>query len=398
LPYRQAGRKRIKFGLRFGGSWRAAEALDFRVISGLFFIPMPRPPGLSAGAAGGLEPAAADEQPQFVVGPENALVRVLVQAASAQRVAQNPLVLCGPGGVGKTTLAHLLAEQRRAALGLAHVVKCTGADVARGLADAAETNSVADFRKRHHRADLLVIDDLHELAGKAAAQEYLTAALDVLIQRGVLVIAALRQLPSANGGLAGALASRLSAGLVVPLAPPETLARKEILRGLARQFDLLLTEELAGCLAGGNGRWNGAMTVPRLRHVVMQVAALAQHSRQPLRPALVARVLAAEQADDKTTLRQIAAAVARHFQLPLSELKGKSRQQHIAEARGAAMHLCRELLGSSYAQIGRFFGGRDHTTVLHACRKVRRRLERSGDEARMFQELTLQISTDEVRR
>ena len=120
--------------------------------TGLFSLPMP---------------AVADPQTaagRFVVGPENALVRALAEAAAGEHVAYNPLVLCGPSGVGKTTLAHLLADRRTGALHLAHPLAITAADLARSLAHAAETNSVADLRTRHHRCDLLLVDDVHQLA------------------------------------------------------------------------------------------------------------------------------------------------------------------------------------------------------------------------------------------
>ena len=346
------------------------------MISGLFSLPMP-------GAA---------EPTHFVVGPENALVRTLFGAAAADRPPHNPLVLCGPAGVGKSTLAHLLADERERSRKLTSVVRTTSSDLARALAHAADTNSVADLRTRHHRCDLLLIDDLEKLATRPAAQQYLAATIDVLVRRGVLVIATLRPLPAASG-LSPALASRLSAGLVVPLVPPEALARRELVRQLATQVNLRLPDDLVARLADG-GRRHAQVTAPQLRHTIMQLASAVQHQHERLRPELVAQVLAADDPSVKTVFRQAVAAVARQFEIPVSELKGKSRQQAIAEARSVAMCLCRRLTGASYAEIGRHFAGRDHTTVLHACRKVETLAGLDGDTARLLEELATQIAAD----
>src|SRR5262249_15018279 len=132
---------------------------------------------------------------------------------------------------------------RRVCLGLESVVVTTGPDFARSLADAVETDSVSDHRAHHQRCDLLVIDDLHRLANKSAAQQFLVSALDALQKRGSLVIATINQLPQATPSLAPALVSRLMGGLVVRLALPGPLARRELVRQSATQANLRLNEQ-----------------------------------------------------------------------------------------------------------------------------------------------------------
>jgi chromosomal replication initiator protein len=336
-------------------------------------------------------------QSRFVVGPENALVRELVRTAQADVLRYNPVVLYGASGVGKTTLAHLLADERERSRELSHVLRTSASELAQSLARAAETDSVADLRTQYHRCDLLLFDDLHDLDERPAAQDFLTAAIDALIRRGVLVLATLRQLPSETESLAPTLASRLSGGLVVPLVPPAAQARQEIARQLAERLDLRLSDKQLQALAGAETRSarRGPSTVPQLRHVLMQLASTSGSAAN--RCHALAPELAAETTDAKTVFRQAAAAAGKHFHVSQGDMKGKSRRQHVVEARSAAMYLCRELTAASYADIGRHFGNRDHTTVLHACRKVLAHAERDPAAARVLAHLKLQITTDPTR-
>lgn len=324
----------------------------------------------------------------FVVGPENVLVRELAQIAASPSLAVSPLVLYGPAGVGKSTLAHLLADRRRTARGLSHGVETTGADLARQLAHAAETSSVPELRARHHRCDWLLIDDLDQLAGKEAAQEFLVNTLDVLVRRGVLVIATLRRLPQSTAELAPGLVSRLNAGLIVPLAPPAELARRELVDQLADRLELRLDSDQIEQLTAARGLQSALLTVPRLRGRIMQLAAATQHKSKLPSQGSVESLVSGEDDNAKTIVRQITAAVAKHFGLTMGQLRGKSRQQTTAEARSVAMHLCRELTDLTLAEIGRQFGNRDHTTVLHACRKVATLVAGDPAAARLVQELS----------
>jgi chromosomal replication initiator protein len=202
----------------------------------------------------------------------------------------------------------------------------------------------------------------------------------------------MNRLPQALPGLLPTLASRLSAGLVVQLAPPGALARREIVRQTAGQLGLTFSDETVGQLAGAIAARSGLATVPRLRHAVMQLAANTRAESEPLRSSQVARLLEEEAPESKAVVRQAISAVGRHFDIPIRELKGKSRQQSIADARGIAMYLARELTGESYAEIGNCFGGRDHSTVLHNCRKVRNSVSSDETSRRLVEDLAAQVA------
>jgi chromosomal replication initiator protein len=364
------------------------------LISGLFSLPLSRLPeanGAPSRAEKRLTPASETEH--FLAGPENMLVRALAAAADAEPLACNPLVLQGASGVGKTALAHALAVRRHQKLGLKSIIATTGADFARALASAIENDSVADLRTRHQRCDLLLIDDLDRLATKPAAQQFLLSILDPLIRRGSLMLVTMRSLPQALKGLLPGLASRLAGGLIVPLAAPGLSARRELLKHLAARHDLALSDELLAKLAGQDAAV--PLTAPRLRHAILQLAA-SQANGQAAVPGKIAELVAAELPDAKAVIKQTTAAVAEQLQLTAGQLKGKSRQQAIADARGLAMFIARRLTRASYAEIGRHFGNRDHSTVLHACQKFERRIAHDNETRRLVAELTAQVAAGEA--
>ena len=368
--------------------------MESTLISGLFSLPLTRLSEASGASSRGENSGrASGDSDHFLAGPENILVRGLAAAMDAESLAFNPIVLQGASGVGKTALAHALAVRRREKLGLRSIIASTGADFARALATAIESDSVADLRSRHQRCDLLLIDDFDRLATRPAAQQLLLSIFDPLIRRGSLVLITMRSLPQSLKGLLPGLASRLAGGLIVPLAPPGPSARHELLKRLAACHELQLNDESLAKLSG-----QGAvvpLTAPRLRHAILQLAA-ARTNGQAIRPATIADLVAAESLDPKAVIKHATAAVAQQMQLTAGQLKGKSRQQAIADARGLAMFIARRLTRASYAEIGRHFGNRDHSTVLHACQKFERRIAHDNETRRLVAELTSQVAAGDA--
>jgi len=366
---------------------RFFSATDSTLSSGLFSLPFTRLRAADETVRG----AAAGAQ-SFIAGSENILVRSLIRGATSQFLWCNPLVLCGGPGTGKSSLAETFAARRSQHFGLSNVIAMNGADLPIALADAIESGAIAEFRSHYHRCDILLVDDVHRVAGKSTAQQFLLTAIDSLLHRGALVIVTLRRHPQATTGIVPQLASRLAGGLVVNLATPGPLARHEIVRQAAAGSGLRLTDEEVAHLASDVAHY---VTSAKLRRAVLELAATSEFDRHATR-ADALRSISNRTPDPKTLFRSITLAVARHFALPAGELKGKSRRQAVADARGLAMHLARQLTAASYAQIGRFFGNRDHTTVLHACRKTAAAIAIDSSLAQIAEELAAQVCAEGI--
>ncbi len=340
------------------------------MVDGVIDIPLPGKLSDSATDPRGPVPTS-----HFLVGPENRLVEVAVRSVVEKEPnGYSPLVLYGPSGTGKSHLAFGLAAAWKARDRKAKVVCTTAVDFARELAEAIETQDVDDFRSKYREASLLVIEDLGMLAtrrsGKLSAQEELIHTLDVLLAEGRGVIVTLATLPSEASGIVPALQSRLMAGLTVPLAPPGPAARLAVLRQLARVRNIRLSETVARVLADGVSG-----TVPELAGSLLQLGMPSEAGHGRIDLAAAKRFVAERSDARRPTLHEIALATAKHFSLKLTDLRSSVRRRVLVNARGVAVYLARTLTDESLQQIGSYFGGRDHTTVMHSCRKTEELIE-----------------------
>jgi len=307
----------------------------------------------------------------FIVGPENRLAEAAVRGV-LQRPAPgyNPLVFYGPSGTGKSHLARGLAAAWRSNF-RQRTFYASGADFVHEFTDAVDTHAVDDFRQRYGQVALLVLDDLSPLAHKGAVQQELIFLIDTLLaENDAQLIVTASAPPAMIAGLLPGLQSRLAAGLSVPLAPPSAGTRLVLLRRLAEQKQIELPAAVARLLADGLNE-----TVPELLGAVLQLHVPAQLDGRTIDVEMARRYLADRFDAGQPTLREIASATARHFSLRVGDLRGPSRRRAVVAGRDAAIYLARQLTNHSLEQIGRHFGGRDHTTVLHSCRKTERLLK-----------------------
>jgi chromosomal replication initiator protein len=357
------------------------------VVSTLFSIPR-KARGAHASARGG---AAG----RYVGGTENLLVRSLEQVIAGAEPNWNPVMLSGVSGCGKSLLLELFAGEFAAAFPQTQIITTTGADYARAFADACDADSIGDFRQKFGKAQLLAIDDLHRLAGKNGAEQELIHLLDALTRRGSLVIATMRHSPL-DTPLCPMLQSRLCAGLIIPVVTPKQEARREIVAALAREQQLELPLAIQERLANPTARGGQSLvTVPQLRHVVLELAQRARLKKSPTDPNWLDELTEQERPEARAVMKHVAAAIAKQFQQSVADLRGQTRRQSVVQPRNLAMHLCRRLTGSSYAAIGRYFGNRDHTTVLHSCRKAATELAENVPLQRLIEELAASLAAEE---
>ena len=329
---------------------------------------------------------------EYIGSDENRLVQFAVQSLLERSPKYNPLVLHGPTGTGKSFLALGLAERWRETYPKHRVVVTCGADFARSYANAVDTDNLATFRKKSRSANLFVLDDVHLMQTKRAAQGELSRLIDALLDAGTVVLITGSKPPSGDDGLQPGLRSRLAGGLPVPLTAPGAPARRLLVRRLAEIHEVNLSHAAIELLAGGSSQdelqqW----TVPRLNHAVMQLAHATELEKSVVGAEQVRCFLEDQASEQQPTLRLITAKVGKYFSLTGRELRGPSRRRNVVRARGVAMLLARNLTGQSLESVGRYFGNRDHTTALHACRKTEALQHTDPAISRAMEELICQL-------
>ncbi len=342
------------------------------MVNGILSIPLGG--RIAAAEAGSAEAgnAPALRLREFVAGPENRLAVVALKPYLDRAATEfSPLVLYGPRGAGKSHLARGLADWWQQRHGTASVRCLAGSEFTQQYAAAVQQHRLETWRSTLAESALLVLDDLGQLAGKRPAQQELAQLLDELADRQALVVVTARALPNHSAVLLPALRSRLSAGLSVPLSLPGPATRRAILERLAAARGISLSRRTIHSLADGL-----AAGVPAL---VAALAELEQHSRetgQAIDDRGVQQIVRESGGDQAPSVRQIATLTAKYFGLTVADLKSPKRRQPLVAGRAVAMYLARQLIGSSFERIGVYFGNRDHTTVLHSCRRVENLLAR----------------------
>jgi len=345
------------------------------MVDGVINIPLrgrPLVETTSADTEGGGQ-AALDH---FVAGPENRLAEVAVRGVLAgDQPRYNPVVLYGASGTGKSHLAWGMANFRSRQLADQsatdrHVVCASGRTFGRELANAFEVHSVEEFRQKYRECDLLVVEDIGQLAGKAAAQEELVHTIDELINNDAQVVVTSAEHPKQLVRISPALRSRLIGGLTAQLSPPSRAVRTIVLRRLARLRRIELHHAAAAMLTKEIGG-----TVPRLIEALLEMEQPARLDGGVIDCELARAYLDNHAARRGPQIRQIAIQTARYFSLRLADVRGPSRRRNVVTARSVAMYLARSLNGANYQEIGQEFGGRDHTTVMHSYRKIKQMLK-----------------------
>ena len=303
----------------------------------------------------------------FVTGKSNNLAyKACYELGKRQsKNRHNPLFIYGPSGLGKTHLMHSVAH--RYLKNNQTFYYFTSEKFINQLVYSLRNNKIEDFKKKIKKVDLLIVDDIHVLAGKTkSSNEFLTLFADFTSGDKQLILASDRH-PSQMTEFDERFRSRFSWGLTVAVDPPEIDTRVQILQRKAASYGMSLPKECALFIAQ-----NVVSNVRRLEGALNQVFANANLTGAPITLEMVQYALKdivamRVQAVNMDNIRKV---VAEFYDISVKDLMGKKRLRHIARPRQVAMSLARELTNNSFTEIGQSFGGRDHTTVMHACEKV----------------------------
>jgi chromosomal replication initiator protein len=325
-----------------------------------------------SGGAPGLNPRNNFES--FVVGPNNEIAHAASLAvAKTPARTYNPLFIYGGVGLGKTHLMQAIGQYVGINKKGARVMYLSSEVFINEFIDAIQHNNLVKFRKRYRQADLLLIDDIQFLGGKERSQEEFFHTFNTLFDGHKQIVLSSDRPPSEIANLEHRLVSRFEWGLTAELQPPDVETRMAILRKKAHTLQIKLRDEVFEFLAN-RIRTN----VRRLEGALMRVASFASLSAgKELTNDVVEHLLKdilQEEARHAVTIEQIQRRVAEHFDVRLADMTSKRRPANIAFPRQIAMYLARELTKASLNEIGDAFGGRDHGTVLHACKLVKRRM------------------------
>ena len=322
--------------------------------------------------AGAMNPRNTFEA--FVVGSNNEFAHSAALAvAKSPATTYNPLFIYGVSGLGKTHLLHAIGHHVQATNKSAKIVYLSSEQFTNEFIDAIQHGTLVKFRKKYRQADVLLIDDIQFFAGKERSQEEFFHTFNALHDGHKQIILSSDRPASEIEKLEHRLVSRFEWGMTAEIQPPDTETRIAILRSKAEGLNLKLEPWIIEFLADKIRN-----NVRRLEGALMRVASYTSLSEKPITQESIENLLRdifQEQARKTITIDAIQRRVAEHFDVRLADMTSKRRPANIAFPRQIAMFLSRQHTNSSLCDIGDAFGGKDHGTVIHACKLVKQRME-----------------------
>ena len=327
----------------------------------------------------------------FVEGKSNQLARAAAsQVSDNPGTAYNPLFIYGGTGLGKTHLLHavgngILLNNPKAKIAYMHSERFV-----QDMVKALQNNAIEDFKQKYRSVDALLIDDIQFFAGKTRTQEEFFHTFNALLEGNQQIILTSDRYPKEIDGVEDRLKSRFGWGLTIAIEPPELETRVAILKKKAQENQINLADEVAFFIAK-RLRSNVRELEGALNRVIANAnftgrAITIDFVREALRDLLALQ-------DKLVTIDNIQKTVAEYYKIKVADLLSKRRSRSVARPRQIAMALSKELTNHSLPEIGDAFGGRDHTTVLHACRKVKALREETHDIKEDYSNLIRTLSS-----
>lgn len=311
----------------------------------------------------------------FVMGKANQLARAAaIQIANNPGSSYNPLYLFGGVGLGKTHLIQAIGNQVLKERPSAKIRYIHAEQYVRDVVSAYQRQDFDGFKRNYHSLDMLLIDDIQFFAGKNRTQEEFFYAFEALIAARKQIIITSDTYPQDIAGMESRLTSRFASGLTVAIEPPELEMRVAILIKKAAQIGVSLNDDVAFFIA--NLRQTN---VRELEGALSTVVAHSRFMNQEITVDLAKEVLKSTGPSNLVSVESIQKAVADYYRIKVADMYSKRRPANIARPRQIAMYLAKELTQKSLPEIGEQFGGRDHTTVLHAVRKIAQERQKNAE-------------------
>ncbi|WP_090034260.1 chromosomal replication initiator protein DnaA [Cellulomonas marina] len=355
--------------------------------------PRARPPALAAGPGrpadnGRLNPKYTFET--FVPGSSNRFAHAAaVAVAEAPAKAYNPLFIYGDSGLGKTHLLHAIGHYAQALYPSVRVRFVNSEEFTNDFINSIGEGKAGAFQRRYREVDVLLIDDIQFLQGKEQTMEEFFHTFNTLHNANKQVVITSDLPPKQLNGFEDRMRSRFEWGLITDVQPPDLETRIAILRKKATSESLQSPDDVVEYIAS-----RISTNIRELEGALIRVTAFANLNRQQVDLSLAEIVLRDLISDEQTpeiTAATVIGQTAAYFSLSIDELCGTSRSRVLVNARQIAMYLCRELTDMSLPKIGQAFGGRDHTTVMHANRKIRELMAERRSIYNQVTELTNRI-------
>src|SRR5690554_851560 len=314
----------------------------------------------------------------FIVGPSNQLAHVAAMGvANAPGHKLNPLVICGDTGLGKTHLTNAIGSAIRAANPRARITYLSAEQFTNDFLSALQSHRADEFHARYReQCDVLLMDDIQFLATREHTQEVFFHTFNALYQEGKQIVVTSDIYPHRIPGLEERLVSRFEAGMIADVQPPELDTRIAILQKKAAQEGIELDGKVAEFLARIVKH-----NVRELEGLLIRLAVKAELLGRPIDLEMAresTHSLLAE-VETATTVEDIQKVVCNYFGIRLSDIKGKRKHRAVSFPRMVAMYVARQRLGTSFPELGNHFGGKDHTTVINAVRKIGQLLEEDDE-------------------